>query len=109
MKTTITGRHFDITEALKSYLKGKIDHLSQYLDVIIAIHVVLELEKHLSVVEINMDLKGAHFKVKEKSEDMYLAIDASFDILKKQILRYEDKVKMRRYKDKDISKDEDKD
>jgi ribosome-associated translation inhibitor RaiA len=40
---------------------------------------------------------------------MYLAIDASFDILKKQILRYEDKVKMHRYKDKGISKDEDKD
>ena len=108
MKTTITGRHFDITDALKIHINEKIDHLIQYVDDIIAIHTVLEIEKHLSVVEINLDLKRTHFKVIEKSEDMYLTIDASFDVLKKQILRYEDKIKMHRHKDKDL-KDEDKD
>ncbi len=108
LKTTITGRHFDITDALKSYIEGKFDYLGKYVEDIISAHVVLEIEKHLSVVEINIDLKRSHFKVEEKNEDMYLAIDESFDVLKQQILRYEDKIKMHRVKDKDLN-NEDKD
>jgi len=108
LKTTITGRHFDITDALRSYIEGKIDYLDKYVDDIINVHVVLEIEKHLSAVEVNMDLKKAHFKVKEKNEDMYLAVDESFDVLKQQVLRYEDRIKMHRHKDKDF-KNEDKD
>ncbi|MDP8216479.1 MAG: ribosome-associated translation inhibitor RaiA [Candidatus Kaelpia imicola] len=108
MKTTITGRHFNTTGALKSYIEGKISYLDKYVDDIINVHVVLEIERHLSVVEINVNLKSSHFKVKEKNEDMYLAIDESFDVLKQQVLKYEDRIKMHRHRDKDF-KDENKD
>ncbi|MDD5613707.1 MAG: ribosome-associated translation inhibitor RaiA [Candidatus Omnitrophica bacterium] len=102
MKLIITGRHLDVTAALKKYVSEKMLKLDKYADDIIHAHIVLELEKRFSVVEANISLKRCHITVKEKNEDMYAAIDKSFDALKKQILKYESRLKERRYKSKDI-------
>ncbi|HEO63926.1 MAG TPA: ribosome-associated translation inhibitor RaiA [Candidatus Omnitrophica bacterium] len=102
MKLIITGRHLDVRPALKKYVSGKMSKLDRYADDIIHAHIVLELEKRFAVVEANISLKKCHITVKEKNEDMYAAIDKSFDSLKKQILKYESRLKGRRRKSRSV-------
>ncbi len=98
MKLEITARHFDVTEALKIYLEEKLFRLEKYAQDILNMHVILEMEKHSALVEVNAGLKKFQINVKERHNDMYAAIDKSFDILKKQILRHEQKIKSHRRK-----------
>ena len=98
MELKITGRHLDVTEALKDYLDEKISRLEKYARDIIDTHVILQMEKRNAVVEVNMKLKRFNVNVKESNLDMYAAIDKSFEALRKQIVRHEDKLKAHRYK-----------
>ena len=98
MNLTITGRHFDVTPALKNYVEEKLGKLQRYASDIISIHVILEMEKHTAVAEINLAMKRYHINVKERSEDMYAAIDKAFDVVKNQLLRHEQKIKSHRVK-----------
>lgn len=101
MELKITGRHFNVTEALKAYLDEKISRLDKYARDIIDTHVILQMEKRNAVVEVNMRLKRFNVNVKESHSDMYAAIDESFEALRKQIVRHEDKLKAHRYKHKE--------
>jgi len=98
VKLEITGRHFDVTEALKDYLDEKISRLDKYARDIIHAHVILQMEKRSAVVEANIRLKRFNVNVKESNSDMYAAIDKLFEALRKQIVRHEDKLKTHRYK-----------
>ena len=46
MQVTVTGRHFEITDALRQHIEGKIRKLDRYLDGITDVYVVLSVEKH---------------------------------------------------------------
>lgn len=98
MKLIITGRHLDVTEALKAYVEEKLSRLERYANDIIDIHVLLGMERHNAVAEVNMKLKRFHINVKEKEKDMYVAIDRAFDVVKKQLIRHEEQLKSHRVK-----------
>lgn len=98
MNLIITGRHFDVTPALKNYVEEKLGKLEKYASDIISIHVVLEMEKRTAVAEVNLAMKKYHINVKERNDDMYAAIDKAFDVVKNQVLRHEQKIKSHRVK-----------
>jgi putative sigma-54 modulation protein len=100
MKLIITGRHLDVTEAMKAYVEEKLSRLERYANDIIDIHVLLGMERHNAVAEVNMKLKRFHINVKEKEKekDMYAAIDKAFDVVKKQLIRHEEQLKSHRVK-----------
>ena len=98
MKLVVTGRHFNVTEALKSYLQEKMSRLDKYARDIIDAKVILQMEKRSAVVEVNMRLKKININVKECNSDMYAAIDKTFDVLKNKIIRHEDKLKAHRHR-----------
>ncbi|MDP8234479.1 MAG: ribosome-associated translation inhibitor RaiA [Candidatus Saelkia tenebricola] len=98
MKLVVTGRHFTVTQAIKSYLEEKMSRLDKYAKDIIDAKVILQMEKHDAVVEVNMRLKKNNINVKECNLDMYAAIDKSFDVLKNKIIRYADKRKDHRHR-----------
>jgi len=50
------------------------------------------------VVEVNLVMKRYHVNVKERNKDMYAAIDKAFDVVKKQVVRHEEKLKSHRIK-----------
>lgn len=98
LRIKITARHFDVTPALKSYLEKKLSRLDRYASDIIDVQVILQTEKKNALAEVHIKLKRFSITVKERNLDMYTAIDKVFDILKKQIIRHEERLKTHRHK-----------
>ena len=93
MEIDITGRHFHITEALKSYVIEKIKKLEKYALKIETVHVVLEVQKFHHFSEITAAGKNLRLTAKEESADMYAAFDNSLGNIQLQLGRQHDRVK----------------
>ncbi|MBD3788769.1 MAG: ribosome-associated translation inhibitor RaiA [Campylobacterales bacterium] len=98
MNTSITGRHFELTEPIKDYAAAAIDGLNKYnLDIISANTVIAANEKNGKkgfAVEFILNLKDKNtIVVTQMDKDVYAAIDLAIERVKKSLRRYADKVK----------------
>ena|SRR3989338_1892337 len=93
MKIDITGRHFQVLDALNEYAAEKVKKLDKYSLKIEAAHVVFEVQKFVHASEIVLRGKNLRLTAKAESTDMYAAFDKSFDNLQLQIRRQHEKVK----------------
>jgi putative sigma-54 modulation protein len=87
MQITVTGRHFEITDALRQRIENKIHKLDRYLDGITDVHVILSVEKHRHIAEIILQANGNSIRSLEETHDMYLAVDTVIDKVERQIRR----------------------
>jgi putative sigma-54 modulation protein len=87
MQVTVTGRHYEVTPALRSYVDVRLNRLLRYTDKILTAHVTLSAEKHRHRAEIVLRTDGKEFATKEISEDMYSALDRVSDKIEKQLRR----------------------
>lgn len=92
MTLTITGRHMDLTEALKAYVENGLQKLKSHFDKITDVTVVLSVEKHRQECEINLHANGVRIHAKETTADMYASVDACLAKLDKQIRKYRDRI-----------------
>lgn len=93
MEIDITGRHFQVTEALKQTVIEKIQKLSKYALKLESVHVVMEVQKFHHFAEITMLGKHLRFTAKEQSTDMYAAFDLALGNVQLQLSRHHDKIK----------------
>jgi putative sigma-54 modulation protein len=93
MQLDISGRHMEITDALKSHVETRLDKLRGHFDRVIDAEVVLSVEKHRHVAEVTLHANGIRIHGKESSADMYSSVDAVVAKLEKQIRKYKDRVK----------------
>ena len=98
MNVAITGRHFDVTEGIKSHVNGKIAKLDKFYHKILEAHVILSVEKFRHVAEITLVGKNFKFTATETTSDMYPSIDKAIESLEKQLRKLHDKVKEHRVK-----------
>ncbi|MFQ5600749.1 MAG: ribosome hibernation-promoting factor, HPF/YfiA family [Candidatus Krumholzibacteriia bacterium] len=91
MQVSITGRHYEVTPALRTYLDARISRLHRFVDNIHSAHVTLSAEKHRHCAEIVLRMDGKEFTGKDVSEDMYSALDRVSDKLEKQLRRFKDR------------------
>ena len=91
MQITVTGRHFEITDPLRQHIEAKLNKLDRYLDGITDAHVVLSVEKHRHIAEINLQANGNLLRGLEEKHDMYLAVDTVIDKIERQVKRQKDK------------------
>jgi putative sigma-54 modulation protein len=91
MQVTVTGRHFEVTPALRSYLDVRLSRMHRFMGKIQSAHVTLSLEKHRHRAEIVLRTQGREFTSKEVSVDMFAAVDRVTDKLEKQLLRFKDR------------------
>jgi putative sigma-54 modulation protein len=91
MQVTVTGRHFEVTPALRSYVEARLDRMHRYMGRIHAAHVTLSVEKHRHRAEFVLQSEGHEFTCKEVSEDMFSALDQASEKLERQIRRFKDK------------------
>ena len=91
MKTTITFRHLEPTEALKSHVEEKMSKLSKLAGKNSEAHVVLSTERYLHVAEIKFPLKGTMLHVSEKSPDMYQSIEGAIEKIQKSLKKKREK------------------
>ena len=92
MKVSVTGRHMEITDALKSHVESGLDKVRSHFDKVIDATVVLAVEKHRHIAEINLLANGMRIHSKETSDDMYASMDAAFTKLEKQIKKHKDRI-----------------
>lgn len=93
MEIDISGRHFQVTEPLKDYVKEKIEKLDKFQLKLESVHVILEVEKFRHISEITVLAKNLRTTAKEESADMYAAFDKCFGNIQLQLGRRHDKVK----------------
>ncbi|MBN2586719.1 MAG: ribosome-associated translation inhibitor RaiA [Candidatus Fermentibacteraceae bacterium] len=92
MNIEISGRHFDLTDALKQHVERKLDTIDRFYDGILNIHVILEVTSGTNHVHIQV--RGNHIKLdsKAKSHDIYSAFDEAFDTLEHRVRKFKDKM-----------------
>ncbi len=88
----ITGRHIEITDAMKDYAMEKVSKIERFLHRIIDINIIMDIQRLDHRVEIV--LKTGNIKVASSASttDMYASIDQAVDKLQAQILRYKSKL-----------------
>jgi putative sigma-54 modulation protein len=96
MKLTISGHHIDVTDALKSYVTGKLDKITSHFDDVVDTKVTLSVEKHKEKdgkhAECTLHIKGADLFAESSNADLYAAIDDMASKLERQVMRHKEKI-----------------
>lgn len=79
MRLRITGRHLDITSALRSYVERRFGRLDRYALKVGSLQVVLGIEKLQHVAEVIGTVNGKPLQAKTSTREMYATIDALVD------------------------------
>jgi putative sigma-54 modulation protein len=87
MQLIITGRNFNVTEALKNRVAAKLGKLDKFFRTETEGHVTMSVQKNRQIVEVTIPFNGVVIRAEEATSDMYASIDKAVDILEKQILR----------------------
>ncbi len=94
MKINITGRHLDVTPAMKKYTQDKVEKLGRFYDRIHDIEAILSEEGDRQLVEVKAHVgKGTTLVGKAESTDIYAALDLVVGKLERQITRYKEKLR----------------
>lgn len=91
MQINITGLHLEVTDALRDYLEEKLERLERHFDRIIAIQVVLQVEKLKQKAEATLHVAGREVVANAEHEDMYASIDLLVDKLDRQLIKHKEK------------------
>ena len=93
MGLTVTFRHLEPNEALKSYSEEKVLKIERYVPNLNESQVILSLEKRRHIAEVIVNVNKGKITAKEVSEDnMYSAIDLVMDKIESQARKYKDKL-----------------
>jgi putative sigma-54 modulation protein len=98
MNKSITGRHFELTDAIKAYADALLEGLKKYnLDIISANIVISADEKNGKKgfnTEILVNLKDKNtIVITQHDKDVYAALDVAIERVKKALRRHADKIK----------------
>jgi putative sigma-54 modulation protein len=96
MDITVTFRHTEPIESLKTYAEDKLSKIRKYLDSPAEAHVVLTVEKFRHQADVMISVDGTLVKAVEETGDMYSAIDQVTDKIETQIKRHLSKIRNRR-------------
>jgi putative sigma-54 modulation protein len=96
MQINLTGRHLDITDAIRGYVNEKFERLARHFDHMTHIHVILSVEKLSQKAEASFHISGHDVFADAEHEDMYAAIDSLIDKLDRQVLKHKEKMKNHR-------------
>ena len=92
MSLNISGRHLEITPAIREYVLNKMARISRHFDNVIDTQVVLSVEKLEHTAEVTMRLRGKDIHCEAKDENLYAAIDLLADKIDRQVIKYKTKV-----------------
>ena len=93
MQLNITGRHIDITQALRKYIEQKLQKLEKYSTRPIVASTILSVEKKRHLVELFVTLDKRRILAKEETDKMYQSIDRAILTIDRQLKRQKDKIR----------------
>jgi putative sigma-54 modulation protein len=92
MALMITGRHIEVTPALRRYVETRFKRLERYGTRFGDTQVILSVEKYRHVAELVLPLNGVVVQGKTSTTEMYGSIDQLFDKISRQILKRKEKL-----------------
>ncbi|OQY09261.1 MAG: ribosomal subunit interface protein [Fusobacteriia bacterium 4572_132] len=102
MRMIISGRHLEITDAIRSYAEKKVGKVTHYFKNIIEMDVTLSVEhsktegdKHTA--DVLVFANGKKIKATASDSILYAAIDEVADLVEKQVKKYNEKMKDRQH------------
>jgi putative sigma-54 modulation protein len=84
MKVIFTGRHVEVSDALKGFAQERLEKMIPYLDDVIDIHVILGVEKHRHQAEVSVKTRSGDFLASAETDDMYASLSQALDKLETQ-------------------------
>lgn len=96
MKININHENIDLTEAIKAYVDEKIGGLDKYMDNLQVAEVLVgKTSQHhekgnVFHCRVNLDYPGGMFRAEKVEDDLYKAIDACKDVLKRDITKFKE-------------------
>ncbi len=97
MNLNLTGRHLEITPAIRAHVLDKLDKIKHHFDHVIDVNVVLSVEKLQQKAEVTVHLSGKAIFVECDDANLYVAIDNLSEKLDRQILKHKEKFAARRH------------
>ena len=98
MEITISGRHLDITPAIRSHAEERANRLPKYYDLIQAVEVVLDAGKDETSVEMIVDAEHKNtFIAHQNGADAYACIDGCMHKLERQLTEHKQKFRNRKH------------
>lgn len=97
MQFSVTFRHMEPTESLKTYAKERMERVRKFLPDPISCHVVLSTERHNHRIDVTFHLhNGLQIAGHETTENMYSSIDLCIAKIERQVRKYKGKIEEQR-------------
>jgi putative sigma-54 modulation protein len=101
MRTIVSGKNFDITDAIRDRVHKRLSKFEKYFSPDTEAHATLSVEKNRHIIEVTIPFNGVILRGEEATGDMYTSIDNVVDKLERQMRRQKTKLE-RRIKDDSI-------
>ena len=92
MKVEITGRHIEITPAIRTHVQKKLGKFTRILGDDIKFHVIIGVEKERQNVEILLKSRLLELAGKGSSDDLYNSVMLAIEKLERQALKQKGKM-----------------
>lgn len=99
MNINLTGRHLEITPAIREHVTNKLSKIKRHFDNVIDVSVILSVDKLKQKAEATVHMSGKTVFAETDDTNLYVAIDNLTDLLDRQILKHKDKSSARRHDD----------
>lgn len=96
MNIVVTGRHVSVTKDIKEYAQEKVTKAMKEIPNALDAHIIMDIEKHNQIVEVNVLANHIRMSAKESSRDFHSAIDLVCDKLHAQARKYKQKLQFHR-------------
>lgn len=91
MRVMITGRHVEVTPALRLYVESRIKRLDRFHVKIGSVQVILGVEKYRHKAEIVLHMDRTILQSQALTDEMYSSIDRLFDKISAQLRKRKEK------------------
>jgi putative sigma-54 modulation protein len=95
MKFIISGKNFDVTDALKERVRKKLGKLDKFFNPRTEAHVTMSIQRNKPILEVTIPANSVTLRAEVSCDDMYACIDKAEDILERQIRKYRTRLEKR--------------
>jgi len=96
MRFVFTGKNMTVNEGVKERATKKLGRLEKLLPPDVEIHVMFSENKHLSKMEVTVQLHKRVLRAEVSDNDISNCMDQAADILERQIVKYKSRLRDRR-------------
>jgi putative sigma-54 modulation protein len=82
---TLTARHLELTESLRTYIEEKVRRIERYSVKPVSAMVTLIIESYRHIVDISLNMDGTYVQAKVESNEMYGSIDKAIEKIERQM------------------------